>query len=78
MKITNIKREKDRSNVYIVTPEPNRIQRFFGIKPQERRYKDNGDVYIFGNGHVYYDINGNVLSHGNYIGQAIDAWRRKW
>ena len=78
MKITNIETTKDKQNVYIVTFEPSWLERLFGVKPCERRYKDSESVFMFGGGHVYYDIHGYQLTNGSYVGEAIDAYRRKW
>jgi len=78
MKITNIKTSEDKYNVYFVTFEPNWLERLFGVKPREERFKDTGSTYTFGGGHVYYDIEGYQLDNGSYIGKTIDAFRRKW
>jgi len=37
-----------------------------------------GEVYMFGNGYVYYDQNGQEIKRYSGIGEAIDAYRKRW
>lgn len=64
--------------VYEVTFTPYFIERIFGVKPKTKKYKDTGNTYTFGSGHVYVDQNGSLLGNGNHIGDAIDKYRRRF
>ena len=79
MKITKIENE---GNIYLVTREPNFIERLFGIKKRVDKYKSTGGSYTFGGGRVYVDQKGrelgNTLGYGSDTREAIDCWRRSF
>nr|QBM02711.1 hypothetical protein [uncultured archaeon] len=75
MKITKIEREKW---VYLVTFEPNFLEKFFGIKTKTKKFKDSGNHYTFGGGNIYHDEDGEKTGNGSYVGESIDKWRRKF
>lgn len=79
MIISKIEKE---GNIYLVTREPNFIERVFGVKPRVDKYKDTGNTYTFGGGHVYVDQKGNELGNGLGYGsdtrEVIDCWRRRF
>ena len=76
MKITKI--EENQFNIYTVTFEPNLIERLLNIKSYKRKYKDTGNHYALGGGSVYIDQKGRKLGNGNWIGNKIDEWKRKF
>jgi hypothetical protein len=79
MKIKSIEKEKDRFNdIYLVTFEPNWLEKLFGIKEKLEKYKDTGEVFTFGGGHVYINQDGEQLINHNSIGETLDNFRRKW
>jgi len=78
MKIKEIKYKRGTTNTFVVTFIPNWFEKLLGIKEQEDEYKANGNIYTFGDGHVYLKKNGEFLGNHNYIGEAIDKWRRSW
>ncbi len=75
MKITNIKRV---DNIFIVDLVPNRLEKFFGVQPKTKRYKDKGSYYPFGGGNVYLTEDGEETGNGSYIGTELDKWRNKF
>lgn len=78
MKIKEIKLKEDSYWIYEVTFTPNWLERLFGVEEKTKEYKDNDATYTFGGGNVYIDRNGNKLGNRNWIGEAIDKFRRKW
>lgn len=78
MKIKEIKLKEDSICVYEVTFTPNWLEKLFGIKEKTIEYKDIGKTYKFGGGNVYINKPGYQLRNGNWIGEAIDRWRKKW
>ena len=76
MIITNIK--ETNVNSYEVTFEPSKWEKFWGKETQKKEYKKDTEYkYMFG-GHVYFDRTGQELGNGNWIGNAIDNFRRSW
>lgn len=49
-----------------------------GVEEKTKEYKDADATYTFGGGNVYIDKSGKELGNGNWIGEAIDTFRRKW
>jgi hypothetical protein len=78
MKIKEIKRTKDSYFVYEVTFTPNWLEKLCGVEEKTKEYKDDDGTYTFGGGNVYIDKSGKELGNGNWIGEAIDRFRRKW
>lgn len=78
MKIKEIKRKENSYFVYEVTFTPNQLERLFGVEEKTKEYKDIDATYIFGGGNLYIDKSGKELGNGNWIGEAIDKFRRKW
>lgn len=78
MKIKEIKYKRNSTTTFVVTFTPSWFEKLFGIKEQEEEYKDTGETYHYGGGVVYIKKNGEYLGNGNYIGVAIDNWRRSW
>lgn len=76
MKIKEIKRKSN--GIFEVTFTPYWFERLFGVKEKTKEYKRSDATYTFGGGNVYIDKNGNKLDNGNWIGEAIDKFRRKW
>ena len=60
----------------IVTPS--KFEKIFGYKEKTYLVKDTGEVYTFGGGAVYVTKDGDKLSNGHWIAEAIDKHRRKW
>jgi hypothetical protein len=79
IKSVEVESESSWTIIYQVTFEPTWFERVILKKTEtQKKYKDNGYTYMFGNGHVYTDQTGEDLGNGNWIGNAIDKWRRKW
>lgn len=78
MKIKEIKLKKDSYCIYQVTFTPNWLEKLFGIKEETKEYKYGDATYTFGGGNVYIDKSGKELGNGNWIGEAIDKFRRSW
>lgn len=78
MKVKSVEQDKINLDVYTVTLRPNWLEKLFGVKEVQRKYRDNKTEYLFGDGCVYTDQTGNYLGNHNYIGEAIDKWRRRW
>lgn len=82
MKITNIDRDKENHNIYLVTKTPNAIERLFGYTERIEKFKDTHSTYTFGGGHVYKNQKGEKLGNhwgwGSDIREAIDQWRDSW
>jgi hypothetical protein len=79
MKVKTIEQDKENRNVYIVTLTPNWLERLFGKKEEEEKYKKiTGETYLFGGGNIYRGQDGRDLRNGNYIGDAIDMYIKKW
>lgn len=78
MKIKSIKKDDTRDNVYIVIFRPNFVQGLFGVMEEEVRYKDTGNTYYYGGGHVYVTQKGELVGNMSCIGEAIDNYRRSW
>ena len=78
MKIKNIELDDNNFSIYSVTFTPNWLERLFKMKEKTKQYKNTGKIYKNGGGNVYIDKNGNELSNGYWIGDAIDKWRKKW
>lgn len=78
MKIKKIERKKDDLRIYIVTFIPNWFERLFGMKEHKIEYKNSMDCsYTFG-GDVYYKKDGSELGCNNWIGKAIDKYKKQW
>ena len=78
MKIKSIEREKGASFIYVVTFEPNFLEKLFGKKEIQKKYKETGYTYLFGSGKVYIDQEGEELGNGNWIGKTIDKFQLRW
>lgn len=78
MKIKEIKQKEGSYNIYQVIFAPNWLEKLFGVKEQIKEYKQTSSTFTFGGGAVYIDKYGKQLNNGNSIGEAIDAFRRKW
>lgn len=78
MKIKEIKRKEGSYYIYEVTFVPNWFERLFGVKEKTKEYKDADATYTFGGGTVYLNKDGEKLGNGNWIGEAIDRFRRSW
>ena len=78
MKIKEIKRKENSFFIYEVTFAPNWLEKLFGVEEKTKEYKDVDATYTFGGGNVYIDKKGNELGNGNWIGKAIDKYRRSW
>lgn len=76
MKIKEIKRKSD--DIYEVTFAPYWLEKLFGVEEKTKEYKDSGYHYTLGKNTVYIDKNGERLDNGNWIGEAIDRFRRSW
>jgi len=76
MKIKEIKRKSN--GIFEVTFTPYWFERLFGVKEKTKEYKDSGFCYKIGENTVYIDKNGKELENGNWIGKAIDRFRRSW
>jgi len=78
MKIVKIEQPSS-DEIFIVYFAPNWIEKLFGVKPKQRKYKRNPDRnFSFGGGGIYYDQKGNKLSNGSYIGEKIDKFTRQF
>lgn len=75
MKVKDIYVREDK---YVVTLEPNWLERLLGEVEEKREYKDTGYVFNLSKGSVYVGKDGKLLNSGDSIGKAIDAWRRSW
>lgn len=75
MKVTKIEQE---GRIYKVTLTPNWLQRLFGMKTKIKEVKETFSTYTFGGGNVYVDKKGRKLGNGNWIGEAIDNYKRSW
>ena len=74
--ITKIQQD---GRIYIVTSEPNFVERLFGFKTKINKYKDTGSVYNFGGGHEYVNEKGESMGNTmSPIREALDNWRRKF
>jgi hypothetical protein len=76
MKIKEIKRKSD--DIYEVTFTPYWLEKLFGVEEKTKEYKDSGYCYTLRKNTVYIDKNGEQLDNGNWVGEAIDKFRRKW
>jgi hypothetical protein len=76
MKIKEIKRKSD--CIYEVTFTPYWLEKLFGVEEKTKEYKDSGYRYRIDKSTVYIDKNGEKLGNGNWIGKAIDTFRRSW
>ena len=73
MKITKIEKEK---GIFTVTLTPNCIEKLFGVKEKEKRFKETESNFTFGGGNVYLNEKGEKLDNGDYIGVTLDNWQR--
>lgn len=78
MKVKEIKKDSKKTNVFLVTLEPNYVEKLLGIKEVTKKYKKTGATYTFGSGNVYIRQDGSSLGNNHYIGDAIDNWLNKW
>ena len=78
MKIKEIKQKEGSWFIYQVTFTPNWLEKLFGFEEQTKEYKDRDATYRFGGGNVYINKKGDELGNGNWIGEAIDRFRRAW
>ena len=78
MKIKEIKQSDKKFHVYEVTFTPNWIEKMFGVEEKTKEYKDIFAKITFCNGTVYVDKDGNKLGNGNWVGEAIDKFRRQF
>lgn len=76
MKIKEIKRKSN--GIFEVTFTPYWFEKLFGVEEKTKEYKDSGYRYTIGENTVYIDKNGKELENGNWIGKAIDRFRRSW
>ena len=76
MKITKI--ETLQGGIYSVTFTPSRLESMFGYKTIIIQCKDKGCVNDVVGTHLYINQNGEILSSGHYVSEAIDNWRRSW
>lgn len=78
MKIKNVRRKEEGSNIFVVTLKPNWFERLFGAKEMEQEYKPTGYEYKQGGQSQYVDRNGRTLGNNCSISQAIDSFIRSW
>lgn len=78
MKIKEIKRKPDSFCIYQVTFTPNCLEKLFGVVEHTKEFKDADARYTYGGGNVYIDKKGKELGNRNWIGEAIDQFRRSW
>jgi hypothetical protein len=78
MKIKEIKLKQGSYSIYQVTFKPNWLEKLFGVEEKTKEYKDTDSTFTFGNGHVYRNREGEELGNGNWVGEAIDKFRRQW
>lgn len=78
MKIKEIKQKEKYSSIYVVTFQPNWLEKLLGFEEKQKEYKDTDETYVFGDGNVYLSNDGKILVNGSRIGKVIDKWRRKW
>jgi hypothetical protein len=76
MKIKEIK--KIEYNIYEVTFTPIWIEKLFGLEEVTKKYKSTGREWMFGGGNVYINQKGEELRNGNWVGESIDIFIRKW
>ena len=76
MKIKEIKRKSN--GIFVVTFTPYWFEKLFGVEEKTKEYKDSGYRYTIDNNPVYIDKSGKKLGNGNWIGKAIDNFRRGW
>lgn len=76
MKIKEIKRKSN--GIFEVTFTPYWFEKLFGVEEKTKEYKDSGYRYTIDNNPVYIDKSGKKLGNGNWIGKAIDNFRRSW
>lgn len=76
MKIKEIKRKSN--GIFLVTFTPYWLEKLFGVEEKTKEYKDSGYRYTIDNNPVYIDKSGKKLGNGNWIGKAIDRFRRSW
>ena len=74
MKIVEIWESGD--SIYTVRFKPNLFKRIFGATEYEEQYKSTGEKYKHGNGGVYIRKDGSELGNDNFIGEAIDNFKR--
>lgn len=75
MKITNIEQN---GRIFTVTFTPNKLEKFLGVEEKIRRFKETGNYYPYGGGDVYLNEEGKKLGNGNWIGESIDKWKRRF
>lgn len=56
-------------NVFSVMFKPNWLERVFGAITHTKQYKDTGEKYLIGGGHVYITKDGEELGNSNWIGK---------
>ncbi len=78
MKIKEVKRKENSYFIYEVTFTANWLEKLLGVEEKTKEYKDRDATYTFGGGNVYIDKSGKELGNGNWIGEAIDRFRRSW
>ena len=75
MKITKIEQN---GRVFTLTFTPTFIERLFGSKEKTKRFRQTHSSYVFGDGNVYVNENGEKLGNGNWIGKTIDRHQLKF
>lgn len=76
MKIVEIWESGD--SIYTVRFKPNWFGRIFGGVEWEEEYKDMRRTYNYGGAGVYLRKDGSELGNFNWIGEAIDNFKRSW
>lgn len=76
MKIIKIEEKKRCNFVYVVTIQPNWLEKLVGKKEQQCEYADTGNNYGISGLRIYADKEGNLLENYNQIAVAIDKMRR--
>lgn len=66
------------NGIFHVTFIPNKIEKFFGVKEQIKKYKATCSTYMLGGGTVYVAENGEKLSNGHWVAESIDRWRNSF
>lgn len=78
MTITKIEKDTNSASIYNVTFKPNWFEKLLGKTEHTVQYRQSWSTYTYGSGAVYFDKDGRELGNGNWIGEAIDRFRRKW
>jgi hypothetical protein len=76
MKIINIELK---NGIYYVTKNPNFIQKIFGVKTKNERYKTKGEVFhYFPQLKVFYSSNGKMVSPIDEMCDILNNFERRF